>query len=274
MRYLRLLLTLAIALPGLAPGAPAAPPMPLFDAHIHYSADAWDAYPVAEALAILDRAGIRRALVSSTPDDGTLRLHDAAPGRIVPELRPYRTPADMGTWHRDGSIVPYLEERLRRGIYRGIGEFHLSAADATSPVVRRVVELATATGLVLHLHGDARAVEQLFALDPGVRILWAHAGMSEPPDVVGRLLERRPTLWVELSYRLDEVAPAGRLDETWRGLFLRFPGRFLYGSDTWTPSRWPEVPRIAESARTWLEQLPPEVAQAIAWRNAEALFGK
>ncbi|HEX6827560.1 MAG TPA: amidohydrolase family protein [Burkholderiales bacterium] len=252
----------------------AAPPLPLFDVHVHYSADAWDAYPVAEALAILDRAGIRRALVSSTPDDGTVKLYEAAPGRVIPELRPYRTPADQGSWHRDESLVPYLEERLRRGIYRGIGEFHLSARDAGSPVVRRVVELAVVHELVLHVHGDARAVEGLYALDPRAKILWAHAGMVEPPETVARLLGRNPNLWVELSMRLDEVAPGGRPDPAWSALFLRFPRRFMYGTDTWTPSRWPELPRIAQSARTWLEQMPSEIAEGIAWRNAEALFGK
>jgi hypothetical protein len=269
-RSLAIVLMLGAAL---LPGMARAAPTELFDAHIHYSADAWDGYPVAEALAILERAGVRRALVSSTPDDGTLKLYEAAPGRIVPELRPYRSPSDMGSWHRDESLIPYLEGRLRRGIYRGIGEFHLAAADAGSPVVRRVVELAAARGLVLHVHGDARTVERLFALDPMVKILWAHAGMSDPPETVGRLLERSPNLWAELSYRLEEVAPAGRLDPDWRGLLLRFPDRFLYGSDTWTPARWPEVPRIADSARQWLKDLPPEVAAGIAWRNAEALFG-
>jgi hypothetical protein len=270
MKLIRLLLVFAAMLPSHVRAAP----IELFDAHIHYSSDAWDAYPVAEVLAILDRAGIRRALVSSTPDDGTLRLYQAAPERIIPELRPYRNSGDMGTWHRDESLIPYLEERLRRGIHRGIGEFHLSASDAGSPVVKRVVELAAGRGLVLHVHGDARTVERLFTLDPTVKILWAHAGMTDSPDTVGRLLERSPNLWAELSYRLEEVAPGGRMDPAWRGLFLRFPDRFMYGSDTWTPSRWPEVPRIADSARIWLKELPPEVAEGIARRNAEALFGK
>lgn len=258
-----------LSLPALGGAAP-----PLFDAHIHYSRDAWDGLPVQEALAILDRAGIRRALVSSTPDDGTIRLHEAAPARIVPELRPYRGTEDLGTWHRDESVLPYLEERLRRGIYRGIGELHLPAGQAATPVVRRVVELAVERDIPLHVHCDAAALEQLLALDARLKVLWAHAGMSEAPQAVGRLLDRHSRLWVELSYRLDEVAPGGRPDPAWRELFLRHPGRFLYGSDTWTPSRWPEVPAMAQAARKWLAELPPEVAEGIAWRNAEALFGK
>ncbi|MCH7916168.1 MAG: amidohydrolase, partial [Deltaproteobacteria bacterium] len=42
----------------------------IFDAHIHYSRPDWEVLSPKQALAILDRAGVRRALVSSTPDDG------------------------------------------------------------------------------------------------------------------------------------------------------------------------------------------------------------
>jgi hypothetical protein len=45
---------------------------PIFDAHIHYSRPDWQAFTPEQILAILDRAGVQRALVSSTPDDGTL----------------------------------------------------------------------------------------------------------------------------------------------------------------------------------------------------------
>lgn len=72
----------------------AAERLPVFDAHIHDNADPAEALSVAEALGILERAGISGALVSSTPKDGTLALYRAAPDRIVPLLRPYRTTAD------------------------------------------------------------------------------------------------------------------------------------------------------------------------------------
>lgn len=247
--------------------------LPLFDAHIHYSSDAWDDYPLNEVLAIMEKAGIQRALVSSTPDDGTLRLFEAAPERVVPELRPYRSGGDMGTWHSDASLLPYIEERLRRGIYRGIGEFHLSADKVDSPVVRRVAELAVEREIPLHVHSDERTVAALFALESRVKILWAHAGMTTPAEVVGQMLSRYPNLWVELSYRLDEVAPGGRISPLWRDMFLRHRERFLFGSDTWSPERWPEVPAIAGTACGWLSQLPPDVAAAIAFGNADRLYG-
>lgn len=264
-------LLLVAGLP-VAGAAGAADRLPLFDAHIHYSSDAWNQYAPEAVIGILDGAGIRRALVSSTPDEGTVRLHEKAPGRVVPELRPYRSPSDMGSWHRDESVPPYLRERLKRGIYRGIGEFHLHGEDAKSPVVRQVVQMAVEGDLILHAHSDDVAVEQLFAIDPGARVLWAHAGMSTPVKSVGRLLDRHPNLRVELSYRYD-VAPGGRLAPEWRALFLRHPDRFLYGSDTWTPSRFGEVASLADGARRWLAELPPDVAERIAYRNGEALFG-
>src|SRR5438093_13670350 len=95
--------------------------LPIFDAHIHYSRPDWQVFTPEQVLAILDRAGVQRALVSSTPDDGTLQLYAAAPQRIVPFLRPYRTREDMATWHSDPAVQAYVEERLQRGIDKGIG---------------------------------------------------------------------------------------------------------------------------------------------------------
>jgi hypothetical protein len=62
------------------------------------------------------------------------------------------------------------------------------------------------------------------------------------------------------------------LSAAWRALFTKYPERFLLGSDTWIPERWPEVPSIMQSYRAWLSQLPPDVAERIAWRNGARLF--
>jgi hypothetical protein len=269
--WLPSLLGLTVAL-GVGIVHVAAQELPIFDAHIHYSAPDWGVLSPAQALAILDQAGIRRALVSSTPDDGTLKLYEQAPHRIVPFLRPYRTPQDMATWHSDPAVQAYVEERLKRGIYRGIGEFHLDAAHAEAPVVKRFAELAAQRQLWLHAHVDATAVEQLLSRYPGVHILWAHAGMSASAAAVGQLLDRFPHLWVELALRAD-VAPGGKLEPAWRAVFLRHPERFLVGTDTWTTSRWQAVVEGMRVTRGWLAQLPGEVAEQLAYRNGERLFG-
>ena len=88
--------------------------LPVFDAHLHYSHDAWESVPVEDAIALLRKAGVRRALVSSSGDEGQQRLYRAAPDLIIPELRPYRRRGEIGTWFRDESVIPYLEEKLRK----------------------------------------------------------------------------------------------------------------------------------------------------------------
>jgi hypothetical protein len=244
--------------------------MPIVDTHLHYSQNSWQDQTPAAILLLMDQAGVSRAFVSSTPDDGTVRLFDMAPDRIVPVLRPYRQPGELSTWHQDPTVVPYLEQRLGRPIYRGIGEFHLSGSDAGSPVVRQVAELARRHGLFLHCHCDAAAAEILVGLVPGVRVLWAHAGMSSGPAEVGRLVDASPDLVVELALRSD-VAPGGKLDPAWRDLFVRRADRFMVGTDTWVSSRWGSYIEVQNDARTWLRQLPPEVARRLATENAESL---
>jgi hypothetical protein len=252
--------------------ASAANDMPLFDAHIHYSADARTTYTTDDVFKIFDRAGIDRALVSSTPNEGTLALYQRNPRRIVPELRPYRTRADKESWFLDPSIIEFMEQEIKSGIYRAIGEFHLSSGQADTPVVRRIVALAIERDIPLHAHSDDGAIRELFAINPKVKILWAHAGMTASAEVIGAMLERYPTLWVELSLRNSDIAPDGRLDPAWRAAFLRYPGRFVIGTDTWVTPRWETVEAESRAARAWLAQLPREVAEQIAYRNGARMF--
>ena len=257
---------------GLLATSSRAQDLPVFDAHIHYSQPDWSSYSPDAILALFDKTGVRWAIVSSTPDDGTLRLYEKAPGRIAPVLRPYRTRADMGTWTTDASIVPYVQERLKRGVYKGLGEFHLSAAQAGDPVVKELAALGAQHGLFLYAHTDAAGIGELLRLYPGVRWLWAHAGLGEPFEVVARVADRHPALMIELSLK-SEVAAGGRLDPRWQDLFRRRPDRFMVGTDTWVTSQWDRFAEIQTGARAWLGQLPRDVAEQIAYRNAQKFVG-
>jgi len=245
--------------------------LPIFDAHIHYSRPDWDALTPERALSVLARANVFRAIVSSTPDDGTLKLYDRAPRGIVPFLRPYRTREDMATWFNDPTVAAYVEERLKRGIYRGIGEFHLGASDVEGSVVKRFATLAEDRKLFWQAHVDDVTVEKLLTLYPRVRIVWAHAGMTASAQTVGRLLERFPNLWVELAIRTD-VAPGGTLDPAWRAVFVKYPDRFMVGTDTWVTSRWDVLRDEMQAVQNWLGQLPRDVAEQIAHKNGDRLF--
>src|SRR5262245_23522063 len=208
---------------GIAQSPAPATDLPIFDGHIHYSMPDWSVYSVDQIFAILDGAGVRRALVSSTPDDGTLKLYDRNPRRIVPMLRPYRTRDDMGGWYNDPTILPYLEERLRRKIHRGIGEFHLYGDQAKSPVMKQIADLAVRENLFMQAHSDDTAVQELFAVEPRLKIIWAHAGMSSSAATVLAMVERYPGLIVELSLRNGDVAPSVTLDPEWRGRVTKHP---------------------------------------------------
>jgi hypothetical protein len=259
---------LLLVAPAIALGAE----LPIFDAHIHYSHDAWDVLSPTEAVVVLRKAGVRGALVSSSDDEGTQKLLAAAPDLIVPELRPYRRRGDVGSWIRDESVIPYLEARLARYRYVAIGEFHVYGEDAERPVMRRVVELAKQHGLLLHLHGDADAVERVFGQDPGARILWAHSGF-ESPARVREMMRKYRSLWADLAFRSDQ-ASGDKVSPEWRAAFVEFPDRFMVGTDTFTPERWHYVPEHAKFSRAWLADLPADLAERIAYRNAEAMLGR
>ncbi len=264
------LFILAILLAGWSAPTRAAEVLPVFDAHLHYSHDAWDPIPPDRAIAILRQAGLRRAMISSSDDEGTQKLYALAPDIVIPVLRPYRKRGDVSTWVRDETVLTYLAERLAKYRYAAIGEFHVYGADADLPVVRRMVQMAKERGLFLHLHGDADAVERVFRQDPDARILWAHSGFDRP-DNVRTMLEKHPRLWCDLAFRTDQ-ASGSRVDPTWRALFLAHPTRFMLGTDTFVPERWHYVVEHASWSRAWLEDLPREVAERIAYRNGEELF--
>jgi hypothetical protein len=255
----------------LVPAAGRAAELPIVDAHIHYSHDAWTVVPPKEAVALLRQAGVTRALVSSSNDEGTQMLLAEGPDLVVPALRPYRARGELSTWVRDDTVVTYVEERLRKHRYVAIGEFHVYGADADLAVPRRMVELARQHGLLLHAHADADAVERLFRQDPAARILWAHAGF-DAPERVREMLRRYRTLWADLATRSDHGA-GGKVAPEWRPVFLEFPDRFMVGTDTFVPERWHYVSEHASWSRAWLADLPPDIAERIAWKNFEVLLG-
>lgn len=262
----RLLLALTLLLPL---GANADEPLPLFDVHVHYSHDAWTETPPAEAIRRLRAAGLKRAFVSSSSDDGTLMLLKEAPDLVIPVLRPYRKRGELGSWHDDATVVEMVAARLAERKYAGVGEFHVSGSDADKPVVRGLVKLADEHEIFLHAHSDADAVRRIFAQDPEARVLWAHAGFERLPEVRA-MLERYDNLWVDLAFRFGMAGVVG-LEPDWLRLFLDFPDRFMVGVDTYTPSRWGDVGEYADWARGWLKALPDDVARKIAYENADRL---
>lgn len=261
---------------------------PLFDAHLHYNDEAWAGqpapHPLDDVLARMRRNGVQAIIANSRPNDGTRELAEAreqtraAGVTVVPFIRLYRTRADYGNWFRDESIYTMVQHEYARGTaagpYRGIGEFHLyDSANADGPVARKLMQFAARHDLAVLAHVDDVAVERLLAHAPEARLIWAHSGISGSPVArVQALLAHYPRLMGELSYRPGLTCEDGTLCPEWRALLLRYPDRFLIGSDTWINQRWLYYDELMRAYRHWLGELPPDVARRIAWENGAGLF--
>jgi len=166
-----------------------------------------------------------------------------------------------------------LRKALQSGRYRGIGEVHLFDGQVTGPVVQFVVEQAVARDMILLMHSDVEAIKQLYRLNPDLRILWAHAGITAQPLVIDNMMYKYPTLLAELSHRTDMLWDK-KLKPKWRKLLLRYPGRFMVGTGTYNNSFWYEYRYTIGRIRKWLRELPPDVAEDIGHRNAVRLFAR
>ena len=263
---------------------------PLLDAHLHYNVEAVQGpHPISDVLARMQRNGVRAIVANSRPNDGTKALveartqTDAAGVTVVPFIRLYRNRADYDNWYRDESIYEMVQAEFTRGTargpYRGIGEFHLyDSRNANGPVARKLMAFAEDKQLAVLAHVDDVAVDLLMANAPSkgqkLRLIWAHTGIGGTPvERVEAMLARYPLLMGELSYRPGLTCEGGLLCPAWRALLLRYPDRFLIGSDTWINPRWQQYDELMQGYRRWLGDLPPDVARQIAWDNGAALFG-
>ena len=270
---------------------------PLFDAHLHYNDEACVhdepdpacPHPLADVLARMERNGVHGVLANSRPNAGTRALATAtaqvraAGVAVVPFVRLYRDRADYNNWFRDASIAELVRSELSRGTpsgpYRGLGEFHLyDSVNADGPVARQLMALAEESDLVILAHVDDVAVDRLMQHTPSrgqrLTMIWAHTGIGGTPvERVDALLARYPRLMGELSYRPGLTCDGGQLCPEWRALLLKYPDRFMIGSDTWVNQRWLYYDELMQAYRTWLGGLPAAVARRIAWNNGADLFG-
>lgn len=244
--------------------------LPIFDAHIHYSHDAVKLVPPDEAVRALRKAGLRKALVSSSDDNGTQLLFAAAPDLIVPSLRPYRRRGEISTWMHDPTVIDYVEANLAKNNYFAIGEFHAFGEDIKTPVIQRIIALAKEHNLLLHAHSDAEAIDLIFESYPDALVLWAHSGFDRP-EAVQKVLARHENLWADLAFR-SEQSSGGRVADDWLRVFKAFPDRFMVGTDTFAPERWYYVEDHANFSREWISSLPEELVDRIAYRNAEEMI--
>ena len=278
---------------------------PLFDAHLHYNDEAWGGtngqagasqpqsqgpHPISDILARIGRNGVKGVLANSRPNDGTKNLAaDKSKGdlQVVPFIRLYRNRADYDSWFKDETIFTMVQAEFAKGTaagpYQGIGEFHLySSENANAPVAKKLMVFAEEKNLAVLAHVDDTAIDLLMANAPSkgqkLKLIWAHTSIGgAPASRVDALFAQYPLLMGELSYRpgltCTDDKGSGKLCPEWRALLLKYPSRFMIGSDTWVNQRWQYYDELMKGYRSWLGDLPPDVARKIAWGNGAAMFG-
>lgn len=137
------------------------------------------------------------------------------------------------------------------------------------------------------LKANMAPFERLLAHNRGARIVWAHAGTdplgTRTPQIQRDLLLRNANLF--MSLRLGGAAPAPvvalapdkSLKPFWLALLRDFPDRFVVGTDffhspTGTGAQRGPSEETLENYRATLAQMPSELAEAIARRNAEKIY--
>jgi hypothetical protein len=243
---------------------------PLFDAHVHYSEDIWQTIPTDDAIKRLEKQGIRRAIVSSTPANGAIKLFKQNPELVIPFLRPYRTPDDRSDWYKNPDILKYVRSQLESFDYRGLGEFHLFDSQVNTPVMKGLLALAREKNLILLAHSDHETIDALLTAAPNLTVIWAHGGFDVDVNIIAKKLTQHRNLYIELSFR-DGITEQGILTPTWRELFMTHPSRFLIGTDTYIGQRWLVLPELTDDYQGWLKQLPHDIAEAIAYKNGERI---
>jgi hypothetical protein len=244
--------------------------LPLFDAHVHYNEDIWQAIPADDAIKRLQKQGIRRAIVSSTPANGAITLFKQDPGLVIPFLRPYRTPNDRRDWYKNPDILNYVRTQLESFEYRGLGEFHLFGSQVDTPVMKGILALANKKNLILLAHADHETIDALLTAAPNQTVIWAHGGFDVDVNIVAKKLKQNRNLYIELSFR-EGITEQGVLTPNWRELFMTYPSRFLVGTDTYTGQRWQTLPEVTDRYQRWLKQLPRNIAEDIAYKNGERI---
>jgi hypothetical protein len=270
---------------------------PVADMHLHYKWSQQDVTSAAEAVALLERENIVMGVVIGTPAELALALEELAPEKIVPIFSPYRVGGDWQRWARDPEVVTRARAALASGAYHGIGELHLiggfSPPLEKATVLQALMQLAGEYDVPIMLHTEFSRPAMMLELCrryPDTRILWAHAGSILPPAQVAQVLDACTNVWAGLGARdpwrfvNNPITDAdGRLLPDWRALLLRYPGRFMLGSDPVWPveqmdqwdvsdTGWQELGRFWGYHRGWLGQLPPGLAHRISCENAVALF--
>ncbi len=266
---MRLLILLSLLLTPVA----VAQPYKLQDAHLHYNWSVWKRLPPEQVSDFLLQQNIERAAISSTPDKGTEMLYELNPDRIIPFTRPYRSNADVLTWHYNPELIEHTRRQAAKGIFRGLGEFHFWFHHLNGKsIIPELMQIAKEQNWVVNAHTDIVGLKKLLKMQPSLNIMWAHCGFVEPAEKIEALMDQYPRAHCDMSFYELLTDEYDTITPEWKALMEKHPDRFMVAVDTFSEGRWGDLQKHTDYIQDWLEQLSPRAAKLIAHGNMKRLF--
>ena len=218
-----LLLVLVVFLPEARQSQAQVERLPLADLHFHPE----PGLSPEEVLRTMDLTGVRWAgngVAGGREDDVWAPFLELAPGRFIPfagkiAIRNLIRDQGEAAWSlKSPEILSYLqslEQKLRAGPFRGIGELFNNHSmgwrqqyPADSPLMQRLLTLAATYQAPLSVHLEAAPesvaeLERLLPMDRRAPVIWAHCGFWADASQVRKMMAQHPNLLCELSNRDD-----------------------------------------------------------------------
>ena len=200
--------------------------------------------------------------------------------------------AAAGRYRFVGEIL-YTHGDKEEGEVTDTGERYI---DPLAPGTRRLVNGLKDAHVPVMTHWevydwarDWPKFDALYGAYPGQIFIWPHVGfgsaseasevLRKHPNVVGTLSKKeKADASLKDEDKAEQVSGAvtdscGNLLPEWRDVMLQFSDRLMFATDAHKESRWANYALIVRQWREILGQLAPEVATAIAYKNAYRVYG-
>ena len=266
------------------------------DSHIHFNWDHREETSAQEVVDILKQHNVGLTIVASTPSELALELREKGGDWIIPFFSPYIHELGKRDWYLNEQVVINAESGLKSGQYYGIGEVHFMNGfqpKTDNKIFLQLLKLAEKYDVPMLIHIDSsneQTFQKLCLANPDISIIFAHAGGNLRPSHIEKILKQCNNAWIDFAardpWRYDGLSKADHtLLPEWKELVLRYPDRFITGTDpVWKVTRWStwdtgdegwtHYQKLYNYHWTWLNDLPEDVRKKIAWENTNTLLKK
>lgn len=266
------------------------------DSHIHFNWDHRAETSTQEVINILKEHNVGLTIVASTPSELALELREKGGNWIIPFFSPYIHELGKRDWYMDEQVVKKAEQGLKNGKYYGIGEVHFMSGfkpRTDNKIFLQLIELAERYDVPMLIHidsGNEKTFQRLCLANPTIKMIFAHAGGNLRAKHIEKILSRCDNAWIDFAAR-DPWRYSGISEDDhtllpeWKQLVLKYPNRFITGTDpVWKVTRtskwdtddegWTHYKKLYDYHWVWLNDLPEDVRQKIAWENTQTLLKK